>query len=171
MDPRSCCGLRGKFSILWFNKPSNTVYLSSNSRITQPRDAELQRHSRTDSKKMCHYSRRHLTWVGASRLCLAMDTRADYITEAKWVCQLSYQHIYVHLSVELSSFLKPSCVLPERRSARFSFSSRKKHLRSVVFRLMTNSIFGTIGKAHLTLWVVLWTVAHRHVRYWDRVYF
>ena len=37
--------------------------------------------------------------------------------------------------------LIPSCVVPERRSARFSFSSRKKTVktvRSVVFRSMTN---------------------------------
>jgi len=55
-------------------------YLSSNSRTTQPCDAELKRHLRTDSKKMYHYSRA-LDLRQRIAAMLSYDTWADYITE------------------------------------------------------------------------------------------
>ena len=69
---------RRHYAYIFFDPTED--YLSSNSRIIQPCDAELKRHLRTDSKKMYHYSRA-LDLRRRIAAMLSYDTWADYITE------------------------------------------------------------------------------------------
>jgi hypothetical protein len=62
-----------------------------------------------------------------------------------------------------------SCALLERKSARFSFNSRKRNTRNADFRLMASSTSGTTGQSPRSS--VLSDLAHLHLdRYYDRVY-